>query len=462
MIDVVIVVLYLIAIPVIGILNRRKLSNFQSLTSISKKLQGNKLLLIATIFASTIGGGTTFGVSEKAFADNIAHAYGLILVIPIDLAIAAFILPKLIRHYQSETIGDIMSCYYGSAGRLIGGISAILVSTGLLAAQISVSGRIFEYILEIDYFYGVIISYSIIIIYTTIGGLQSIIFANQLQFFAIIFAIPVISIVGVMDLGMEQLIKYFPLEKVSFSHDPDLLPTTISLACSFAVVNLLPTFIQRALINQDSAVTKRAIYIKSAIYLIFLLFVTLNGILAFIYYPNVKASLALPYLINQIIPAGLQGLVVVGLLAAVMSTADSDLNIISISLTKDVIQPALEVKPAYMAIIARLANIIVGILAIIIALNFVKIVDLVIFISGFWAPITLVPLVLSLYDITISRMGYYISVLSGVGAFLMWHALFESTTSLKAGFIGALANLVIYLLFYVAKQAASAYKKSSD
>ena len=39
-------------------------------------IQKSKLILVATIFASTIGGGTTFGIAEKTFADNISYSYG--------------------------------------------------------------------------------------------------------------------------------------------------------------------------------------------------------------------------------------------------------------------------------------------------------------------------------------------------------------------------------------------------
>ena len=456
MIDVLIVLAYLLIVPTISIFNKRKQNNFEAFTKISTKFKGNKLILVATIFASAIGGGTTFGISEKVFSDSVAYSYGLMAVIPLDILIAIYILPKLTLHYQAETIGDIMSSYYGNSGRYLGGMSAILIATGFLAAQISVSGRIFEYILQINYITGVIISYSIIIIYTTIGGLQSILFANQLQFFAIIITIPLISIFGIKELGIDDFIKNFPLDKVSFQHNNDLLHASISAALGFSVINLLPTFVQRALINKDSTVTKSAIYIKSFIYFIFLIFVTLNGIIAFIHYPDIKASLALPYLIDQIIPIGIQGFVVVGLLAAVMSTADSELNIISITLTKDIIQLLFSVEGIHLARVARVANVLMGVFAIIVALNFSKIVDLVIFVSGFWGPITLVPLILGLYNIRISKFGYVVSAMIGIITFLLWSRFVETELGFKSSFIGTLAHLISFIFFYIQQKSNSA------
>ena len=453
MIDVIIVFSYLSLLLIIGIVKRTTGGNFKSFSRITKGVKGNKLLLVATIFASTIGGGTTFGISEKAFSETIAHSYGLLIAMPIDLLIAIYIVPKLIQHYGSETIGDIMSADYGLPGRYIGGLSAILVSIGLLAAQISVSGRIFEYILQVDYVLGVTLSYGIVVIYTTIGGLQSVLFTNLLQFFAMIVAIPIITIFGIYQIGFDKFIASVPLDKVSFLDNPDLLGLTISAALGFSVINLLPTFIQRALINKDSKTTTNAIIIKTGVYVIFLVFVTINGLIAYIQYPDIKASLALPYLIDHIIPVGVQGIVVIGLLAAVMSTADSDLNVTSITIVKDIFNPLFSVKNQNsMLMLARIMNVLIGSIAIVIALCFSKVVDLVIFVVGFWSPIVLVPMIFGLFGITISKRNFVISCATGALTFVLWQLYLEEHFYLKGVFVGTIAHLLIFLAFYFAKR----------
>ena len=449
MIDTIIVLAYLILILIIGIIKRNSGRDFNSFTKITEKLEGNKLILVATIFATAIGGGTTFGIAEKVFVSNAAHSYGLILTIPIDIIIATFVVPKLIKHEGAETVGDIIYSYYGSSGRYIGGGAAILVSMGLLAAQISVSGRIFEYILQVDYLAGVIVSSTIIILYTTIGGLQSVIFTNQLQFFSIIFAIPVISIFGLYQIGFEKILLKANLHKFSFFHNQDLIKNTFSASLGFAVINLLPTFIQRVLINKDAKTTKYAIYIKSFIYFFFLIFITLNGLIAYIQYPNIKASLALPHLIDQIIPSGIKAFVIIGFLAAVMSTADADLNIISITVVKDFFIPIFKIKnQQYMLYLARISNIFIGIIAIIIALRFHQVVDLVMFIAGFWSPVILVPLIFGLFGIVITQKGFILSSIAGFSSFLIWSFLFEQNLNIKSVFVGTLAQFIIFLSLF--------------
>jgi Na+/proline symporter len=223
----------------------------------------------------------------------------------------------------------------------------------------------------------------------------------------------------------------------------------ISAALGFAVMNMFPTFIQRALINKDSSTTSKAIYIKSVIYAIFLIFVTINGLLAFVMYPDVKASLALPHLIDQIIPSGIQGLVVVGLLAAVMSTADSDLHLTSVTIVKDFISPNFKIEnQTYMLKLARFINITIGSLAIIIALCFDRVADLVIFISGFWGPVILAPLILALFNIIISKRAFTISCLSGASSFIIWEIYYSTSINFKGVFVGTMVNLIIFIIFY--------------
>ncbi len=458
MIDIIIVCLYLIILLVVGYLKRARGGGFKSFAKAKGSANKSKMLLVATIFVSSIGGGTTFGLAEKVFAENLAYSYGLLLTIPIDILIAFFIVPRLNNHKDAETVGDIVNIYYGQVGRYIAGIAAICVSVGFLAAQISVSGHIFEYILNVEYFWGVVISYTIVVIYTTIGGLKSVLFTNQIQFFAMLVAIPIISVFGIYEIGFENFMQNLPMQKISVAENPELLDITIGAALGFVCINLLPTFIQRAILNKDVKSTKNAIYVKSVIYAIFLVFITINGLLAYLKYPEVEASLALPFLIDHIIPTGIQGIVVAGLLASVMSTADSDLNITSVTLVKDFLVPIFSLKnQSKMLKIARILNIIIGSLAIFIALYFTKVVDLIVFMAGFWGPVILPPLIFALFGITISKKGLVLAAASGISSFVYFEHLkaqAESPIYLKGVFIGTMVNLMVFLFCWIIARIA--------
>ena len=325
------------------------------------------------------------------------------------------------------------------------GVAAIVISIGLMAAQISVSGRIFQYILKTDYLYGVILSYAVVIAYTTIGGLRAVMFTNFLQFFSMLIAIPVITIAGINVTGLENFIHNFPFEKVFVNQNNNLANDTIIATLGFAVMGMYPNFIQRTLINSEPTETIKAIYYKTVIFAVFLSFITLNGLIAYQLYPAQESSLVLPYLIDKIIPVGLKGLVVVGLLAAVMSTADSDLNVTSISLVKDLFSPIFKQKDQQKLLyIARITNIIMGSSAILVALTFTNIVDLVVFSAGFWGPMILVPLIFALFNITIPKTMMIICSIGGMSSFLIWEYFFAQEYNLKAVFVGTMVSLFVF------------------
>lgn len=459
--DNIIVLLYLVLILFLGIYRSTNLDSFKNYASVQDRIKNSKLILVATIFASSVGGVTTFGIAEKAFSGDISYTYGLILAIPIDLLIAIYLVPRIIKHYGAESVGDILSKYYGKSGRFVAGITSVIVSTGFLAAQISVSGYIFQYFLKINYINGVIISYIIVLLYTTIGGLQSIMFTNLVQFFAVVIAIPIITLFGLYKIGLSNFLYQLPQEKIYFAHNnvlaTDLIINTIAAMLGFYVMNLYPTFIQRALINNNPNKTRNAIFMKSAIYMIFLILITINGLIAFNLYPAEPSNLALPYLIDQIIPKGLQGVVIIGLLASVMSTADSDLNITSISIVKDLLNPILKVEnQRQLLLIARITNVFIGCFAIFVALAFDNVIDLVIFITGFWGPIILVPLVFAFFNITIDQRIMVLSGLSGATSFLSWeYYSFGNYFRLKGVFIGTVVSFIVFCLGLVIRHKSS-------
>ena len=122
------------------------------------------------------------------------------------------------------------------------------------------------------------------------------VFTNVLQFFAMILAMPVISIIGIHKIGIYNFIEQLPQSKIFFDNLNTLLQDTIAATAGFVVMGLYPSFIQRILINTNYKETSKAIYIKSFIYAFFLIFVTINGLIAYHLYPEQTPQQTLPYL----------------------------------------------------------------------------------------------------------------------------------------------------------------------
>lgn len=444
MIDSIIIISYLILVLTVGIYYRSKAKSFRGYSEV--KGQASIFLLVATVFATSVGGGTTFGIAEKSFSHDLSFTYALWFTIPIDIIVAFYVVPKLIEHYGAISVGDIIAKYYGPIGRIISGISSFFVSIGYIAAQINVSGRIFEHTLGFDHNDGVVFSYIIVIIFTAIGGLRSVISTNILQFIAMISAIPVITIVGLYKVGIDHLTsviepKYYILDNW------ELWINVICTTLSFSVMGFYPAFIQQALINKTDSKIKLAIVIKSIVYALFILCITINGLLAFALDPIQSSAFAIPNMIDVIIPTGLKGLVMVGLLASVTSTASADLNVASISIINDIFSPILHSKNQRLLLLAaRILTVVIGSMAIVLALNFDHVVDLIVFSGGFWAPIIFVPLIAALLNIKVSLKAFVVSGIIGFLTFCTWEYT-QILPPLKGVFVGTIANLASFSLF---------------
>ncbi|MDX1916499.1 MAG: sodium:solute symporter family protein, partial [Rickettsiaceae bacterium] len=422
-------------------------------------LNKNLWILTATIFASAVGGGAIFGLTEKIYNGHIGYCYGLLLTIPIDLLIAKFLVPRL-HHYKSATsIGDIIGAHYGKVPRIISGLSAALISIGYLSAQISVSSVIFSSILKIDGIYGILASYAITITYASFGGLRAIVLNNVVQFIAMILAIPSLSFFSIYYISTHNIVTF---DVISHYSNNTWTDTSIAFT-SFAVMGLYPTLIQRILVGRSSVIITRAIYLKSLIYFIFITFIAMNGILGLILVPDSSASLALTNLIDLVMPEGFKGFIAIGLLASVMSTADSDLNVASISLVNDVIKPIVPknskiISRINLIFLAKLSSIMIGATSILLVMKFKTIIDIIIFAAGLWVPVTVIPLIGILYGVALTDFAFCISAVVGIICFLLAEA-FLTPYIFSGIFIAFAISCIIFLLMWKVGWAQQFSKK---
>ncbi|MDX1923978.1 MAG: sodium:solute symporter family protein [Rickettsiaceae bacterium] len=446
MIDLYIIGLYLSLVLFAGLYNSSRATTLSGYGKLGNDLNNNIFILTATIFASAVGGGTTFGITEKTFSNNLSFSYALIMTIPIDILIARYLVPRLAEYREATSIGEIVRKHYGAPLQIITGFAAALISIGYLSAQISVSGIIFSFILKIDYIYGVLVSYLVVIIYASFGGFRSIVINNTIQFMAMILAIPVLSVVGIYHVGFDNFIYSIPQNKYDFTEfSEDMLYAFIS----FSVMGFYPTLVQRILAGRNSEQITKAIYLKTGIYFLFIISLSINGLLASIILPGSEAKYSLTMLINTIIPEGFRGLILIGFLASVMSTADSDLNVASISIVNDVIKPLSErwhakLNSKKLILITKILSLMIGSSAILLVMKFKGVVDIVIFAAGLWAPIALVPLIGILYGIVLTDLGFFLSSLCGTLGFILFEHFYVDA-KLSGVFVGTLSSALVFL-----------------
>ena len=148
-------------------------------------------------------------------------------------------------------------------------------------------------------------------------------------------------------------------------------------------------------------------------------------------YPNASdPAHILSYLVQDLMPIGLKGFVIAGLLAIIMSTADTELNTGSIALAHDVIKKISTTKIAE----PRLASIItsaMGAIAVITAMQFSSVLDAILFTYLLWYPVMICPLILGIYGLKSNDKTFITSTLITAVAVIIFHTTWSHNFALS-------------------------------
>lgn len=415
MLDLWIVSMFLLITLVVGIWQGRGVKTFKSFAIADREYSTG--ILVATIAATWIGGGSSLGVAEKSFIVGVFF-YFVILGDMIDqLLQAKFIAPNIDKFHDCISVGDIIGKIYGKKAKIITGISGILSLVAILAAQIAAIGQIFHYFLGITPLTGIMIGGGIVTIYSFFGGVKAVTITDVIQFIVLIIAVPMICNVGLgMIGGYSNLIDALPANHLSLLPPKGEFWTYFNMFIVFSIPTMSPAFMQRLLMAQNGKQARNSILYSVMIYIPFYKMVCVIGLLAFIMHPDLNPLFAMPDLINSILPAGLKGIAICGILAIVMSTADSVINVWSVLIVHDVINPLYkrEISDKTQLKLARFFTLIIGVWGCLIALKFKSLVDIILLSRFFWKPIIVVGLFSGIVGFKASKQSFYLGVLAGV------------------------------------------------
>ena len=409
MIDILIAGLILLIVLALGLSKRSQKQTLSDYTLAEKGYPS--WIIFATLSASFIGGGFSMGVSEKTALLGIGYIiimWGFSLK---EILVAKFIAPHMSQFPTALTIGDIMESKLGKIGKLTAGFLSILVCGGVIGAQIVAIGHIFHHFLGVSLVAGIITGSSIVILYSTIGGIRSIIITDIFQFCILSIGIPLLAILTAFTIFFDPNLNLAQLDSTLLSIPSKELHLT-QIASLFLVFlvgeTLVPPYVQRLLIGKSTEETTKGTLQSGLFSIIFFAIAGILGLQALILNPSASSVESIPYLINTILPIGLRGIVIAGLISAVMSTADSFLHAAAVAFTHDVITPlSTENNEKREYILSQIGTLIIGIIAITLALKFQSIIDLCLKAWTLWSPIMIVPLVAIIRSIPYTKKDFY-------------------------------------------------------
>ena len=411
----------------------------------------SSLIIFMTLSATFLGGGYTFGLAGQAFDKGLVFAFVLFGFSLQQLLVARFIAPQMDRFKDAFSVGDLMGQFYGKGAKILTGIASLLVCSGIIGAQVGAIGHVFNIFLDIPHLYGALIGCSIVIIYATFGGMRAVVATDVIQFIVLIIALPATLVFGLIAVGgWGNLEASLPAAHTEWLGELSIIAFLSLFFSLFIGETLVPPYVQRLLIAKDAKKTARGTMASALLSVpVFLLCGTL-GLIAHKLDPTLESTLALPFVIKTVLPVGLKGLAIAGLIAVVMSSADSFLNAASIAFIHDIVRPLRSKSraPKRELRLTQITTFIVGISAIFFALSIKDVLSILLYAYNFWAPIILIPLVAGVLGKTIKTKQFYITAAISASTCLLWSIFAESGTKIDGLVIGTSIHLILYIIFY--------------
>lgn len=302
----------------------------------------------ASLFASNIGSEHLVGLAGTGAASGIAVAQFEVLASLILLLLGWFFVPFYLAS-GVFTMPEFLERRYSSGARwYLAVISIIGYVLTKISVTIAAGGIVFEALMGINFWTGALIVVVATGIYTIWGGLRAVLYTDMLQMFVLIGGAVTVTVLGLSALGgwdeMTQAAGPGFMSIWRPISDPDFPWTGIILGAPILGVWYWCTdqfIVQRVLAAHGIEHARRGTIFAGYLKILPLFIFVLPGVIAYALSQSGQLQLdqpdqALPVLVATLLPEGLRGIVVAGLLAALMSSLSSVFNSCSTLITWDV------------------------------------------------------------------------------------------------------------------------------
>ena len=345
--------LYLLLIISVGVLSNKFINS-----QLDFLLAGRRLGPWVTAFSERASGESAWlllGLPGAAIAVGYGEVWAVIGIIS-GIILSWFLIAERLRaeteQYQALTIPDYLQKKFNDTSGIIKTYSSIIIAvffTFYVSAQFHGSGKILNTIFDIEPLYGISLSAIVIIVYTIMGGLLAVAWTDLVQGILMIGTLVILPIVGLIELSSFDV----PIKELIMSANPQksaLIPSGLTAFATFSVIvgglswglgyfgqpHLLIRYMAiRSVEEVKKARIIAALWAIPGISGAFLIGVVGMGYFGEDFFVGKDAENVMPMLAEALLPAWLAGLLISGAVAAMMSTADSQLLVSTSAIGED-------------------------------------------------------------------------------------------------------------------------------
>ena len=433
-IDLFIIGAYLVSMVAVGVYFMKRIKNTGDYYVAGRSL--GPWVMMATVCATIIGGsglmgraGVAYSSGTKAVITAVPYVLGMVIFSGISGRIS-----DIGMRYGVTSIPDLFDRRFGRTAKLLLAAMVAFTMMGTVASQVTATATIINMLgnqVGLSYEAGALIACIIFMIYTASSGLFGVVYTDVLQFYMLLIFV------------------YFLIPGATLFHiggfstfAANLDPALVKPYINGSIVGDILTYLvftmagaemwQRALAAKDRTAAKKGMFLGTAVYAVTIALMFFMGIAAhqviggdvLAQYGSTDA--VVPALAIRVLPIGLTGLALAGLLSVIMSTADSYLLVSVQTCVHDIGKTFFpKMKDRTEILLSRIFSIILPLGALVIALYIKNAYNILMFAWSFYAAAAGLPAFAALFWRKATKQGIIAGMASGFVVCIGWKLMGE-------------------------------------
>lgn len=426
----------------------------------SRELGG---FILAMTMIATYGSASSF-----IGGPGIAYTQGLgwVLLAMIQVSTGYFVLMILgkkfaimAREYNAVTLIDFLKERYNSKWVvLLAGFSIIIFLFSSMAAQWIGGARLVESVTGLSYFTALFIFVFSVLIFVVVGGFRAVAVTDAIQGVVMLGGTAILLIATIIaGGGISNIISDLTAENPNlitpYGFDLGLTPSYVSsfwILVGVGVVGL-PQVTVRAMSYKNSKAMHNAIIIGTIVVGAIMLGMHLIGVFARPILPGIEVGdKVMPLLAMEVLPPWLAGVVLAAPMAAIMSTVDALLIVVSSAVVKDIYLNYIKPNASNNEIkrLSFFVTIVIGVLVFVIAL---RPPDLLIWLNlfsfGGLEASFIWPVIMGLYWQKGNKYGALSSMIVGIGSYIICNTYYPDAFGVHRVVIPVILSFISFVFF---------------
>jgi Na+/proline symporter/signal transduction histidine kinase len=407
------------------------------------------ITIVATLVATWISGGSFSLYMSETYSQGLHFILSIFADAGSFLIIGCIFAPRMAEFLGQLSVAEAMGSLYGKHVRIITAITGFIGTIGALALQFKVSSTVLSYLFGISDMYATLASSLVVIAYSTFGGIRSVTFTDLIQFFMFGTIIPIMIFViwNTMDnstsvvntLTQNPLFDY---RKV-FDYQAPKFWTTLTIFLYFLIPGLSPATFQRITMASNITQVQRSFCFAAVVLLLVELLIAWIAILVLSQDANLDPNNLVNYIIDNYAYVGLKGLIVIGIMAMVMSTADSYINSAAVLFAHDVCKPLGFASEKNELFLSRFFSIMLGSIALAFTFSGASFLNLFLLGYSFYMIVVTIPFIMAILGFRSTTKSVIIGMAAGVFTVLIWSHFGQP--EIDSVLPGMVANMIAFV-----------------